>query len=194
MIIPVELHSCDVVAAYHYGSKVYGVSSPVSDTDIILVTKDLPPSESVKLNNTDYNAYWLNQFQDLIKDHEISMLECLFLPFQHILIPYEFEFTLSLSELRKSISHKASNSWVKAKKKLADGEFYIGKKSLWHSLRILMFSIQIAEHKRIVNYSEANPLWEEIVFSPNNDWEYFKEKYQGLYNSTSTKFKKLAPK
>jgi hypothetical protein len=41
------------------------------------------------------------------------------------------------------------------------------KKGIFHALRILMFGIQLKEHKRIVNFSEANELKEEINRLPD---------------------------
>jgi hypothetical protein len=62
---------------------------------------------------------------------------------------------------------KAGNSFAKAGKKLdVEKEHYKGKKSLFHSLRILMFGIQIAKAGRITNYGEANDLWKEIKQVP----------------------------
>ncbi len=81
---------------------------------------------------------------------------------------------------------------MKCKKKLTvekDYNPYIGKKSLWHSFRILMFGIQMLETGKIYDYSCANFLYDEIVNNPENDWNYYKEKYQKLYNSYKSKFR-----
>jgi len=134
----------------------------------------------------------------MLDEHEISALECLFLPPSPpfvMLNKLNYEFKLDLPKLRKAISHKSSNSFVKCKKKLeVEHDYYIGKKSLWHSLRMLMFGTQIAKFGEIVNYCEANKFWKEIVMSERNDWLYFKEKYQPIFNELSTEFRKVAPK
>ncbi|MNR15785.1 hypothetical protein D3C85_1323410 [compost metagenome] len=71
---------------------------------------------------------------------------------------------------------------------------YIAKKSLFHSFRILKYGIQIAKYGRIFDYTEANYLWEEINSFETNDWEFFKTKYQPVYNELKSQFKLEAPK
>jgi hypothetical protein len=192
------LHSkgYDVLNIYPYGSRVYG-SNPNGDYDYIAVVKGDVEEIQISGENFDVTIYNENDFNNLIENHEISILECLYLP-KDILISNlkEFNFVLDLNKLRGSLSKKASNSFVKAKKKLTiekDYNPYIAKKSLFHSLRILMFGIQIAEKGRIYDYSEANCFWTDIVENPKNDWEYYKEIYQPIYNSFKTRLRKLVP-
>ena len=100
-----------------------------------------------------------------------------------------------MSELRTTISEKASHSFVKAKKKIdKEHDYYVGWKSLFHSLRILNFGIQVASKGKIYDYSAANPIWFEIRDAQRYTWDYFKDKYQPVYNELATEFKKLAPK
>ena len=47
---------------------------------------------------------------------------------------------------------------------------------------------------KIYNYSEANKLYSDIVENESNDWEYYKEKYQPLYNSLKSEFKRAHDK
>jgi len=178
---------------FPYGSRVYGTNSETSDYDYIIVSSigyDPP-----KPNITYYSK---KEFQDKINEHEISALECIFLPGEYYQeISKQFTFELDLPKLRSSISSKASNSWVKAKKKFTiekDKDIYIGKKSLFHSLRIIDFGIQIARYKKIVDYSCTNDIWFEIRDNPSEDYNDYKTKYQPIYNSKMTEFRKLAPK
>jgi hypothetical protein len=105
---------------------------------------------------------------------------------------HKFHFKLNNSLLRNEISAKSSNSWVKASKKLTveKNSEYIGKKSLWHSLRIVIFGIQIATKGKIVDYTAANYLYNEIINSGNDDWSYYKDKYQSVFNGLCTEFRK----
>jgi hypothetical protein len=129
-------------------------------------------------------------------------LECYLLPEQHILKPasVKWAFELDLVKLRHSLSGKASQSFVKAKKKFispyewADQERERGKKSLFHSFRILNFGLQIAQHGRIVNYAAANHIFEEIFSEPSNDWEVYQERWKPEFNMLNTEFRKVAPK
>lgn len=187
-----------IVSIFLYGSRVYGNNNTdASDYDFIIVKEqseykiDNLTSKDGIINCTTYSP---KGFQIAIEEHEISILECIFLPDDMILINRkEWVFNLNLSTLRNSISQKSSNSWVKAKKKIIDKEYYIARKSLYHSLRIIAFGKQIAVYGKIVNFEEVNFMWEEIILL-ECDWSIWSEKYHKYRNSILTDFRKLAPK
>ena len=198
-MIELNLNDKNILNVYYYGSNVYNCKGINSDNDYIVVVSDNSMySEQLRISNNDYLFYSESKFKELIQRHEISILECLFLDSTFIMKEtIKFNFVLDLNQLRESISKKSSNSFVKAKKKLIiqkDYNPYIGKKSLFHSLRIILFGIQIAKYSRIINYEEANVYYNDIVNSKINDWEYFKEKYQLIYNNLKTEFRKYAEK
>jgi hypothetical protein len=180
-----------ILYIFRYGSKVYGTNTENSDDDYIVVVEgDEKLEYGIHEGEENITVYSEFTFKELIKKHDIAALECIFSN------DTDFEFELDLTELRRSISAVASNSFVKCKKKLMPGPDYnpyIGKKSLFHSLRILDFGIQIATHGRIVDFSKSNDLYHEIMSIESNDWEVFKEKYQGLANKLKSEFKKVAP-
>lgn len=174
---------------YKYGSHVYGTNHEFSDDDYIVVTPDFFRCSSFSVPE-DTHVIPKTIFINKLFNHDIDALECYFQDeFQM------FPFELDLKKLRHSISSTASNSYVKAKKKLIkERDYYIGKKSLWHSLRILNFGIQIAEAGRIYDYGAMNFLYNEIVNNESNDWDYFDKRYKVIYNKLKSKFKKVAPK
>lgn len=185
---------------YMYGSTVYGTlwNPLLSDKDLIVILKDEPRLEKIWVNDFDIQFYSVDSFQKMIDDHEISALECLFLP-EHLIVKQriKFDFELDLVKLRHSISRKSSNSWVKAKKKLLvekDYDPYIAKKSLFHSLRIIEFGTQIALHKRIADYTSCNIFFEDIIGMDNIEWAALSEKYKPIKNRMMTEFRRLAPK
>lgn len=189
----------NIINQYQYGSRVYETHSVYSDYDYIFVVegnKGIITQQD--FSNCNVTIYDISAFENAIEQHEISVLECLFLPLKFIKKHnMDFKFKVDIEKLRHSISSKSSNSWVKAKKKFEvekDFNPYIAKKSLFHSLRILMFGIQIAKYGKIINYSEANDYWKEIKNIKSNNWEYYKNKYQPTYNSLKSEFKKVAPK
>ena len=54
-----------------------------------------------------------------------------------------------------------------------------GKKSLFHAIRIVMFGIQISKYGKIVDYSAANHIWEEINNNESTNWlEDYHSKYK----------------
>lgn len=180
-----------------YGSRVYGTSQVESDYDYlaIIINDRLKGLTGIEYNHDDLNItlYDRIDWQDQLNNHKIHTLEGYFHPSK--LCQNKFKFKLDLVKLRHELSEKASHSFVKAKKKIEIAkEYYIGWKSLFHSLRILKFAIQVAKFGEIVDFSEANHYWDEIKSAQQYNWDYFKQKYQPEYNRLSTEFKKLAPK
>lgn len=117
-----------------------------------------------------------------------------------------FEFSLDLDKLRRKISAVCSNSWSKARKKLdiPEEDDYLGLKSLFHSIRILSYGIDIARDGKIdfrnilidgENISCSN-LWEQLQYEYEKGWRWkeFKAKYTPLQNNNATLFRLLAPK
>lgn len=197
-----------IINIYPYGSFVYDTNTDKSDIDYIAIyDQEIPVSNTIvttmggqEMNITLFSP---TEFFRKIENHDIDALECLFLREDYKYENIEYYFTLNKAKLRNSISAIASNSWVKCKKKMQQGDDYIGKKSLFHSLRILDFGIQIAYNGKITKYEKAysntllsydefKNLLSEIM--KYDTLEELKEKYQPIYNSLKTEFKKLAPK
>lgn len=189
---------------YNRGSLVYGTYEPdVSDVDILVVVDnschsiiDEYPRHicEVKIENGgDYQFICDDDFAKMVENNNIEALECIF----YTIDPddkYLNIFKLDKWKLRESVSSICSNSWVKAKKKLTvekDYNLRIAQKSLWHSMRLYMFGIQIANTGRIYDFQEANPLWDEIKNADTPTWDYYKEKYQKKFNSLRSELVKL---
>lgn len=178
--------NCNV---YTYGSRVYNTQSDKSDFDFIVVGETIL-TESKNTSWGDLHLFSKQDFVQKIKEHEISALECLFLPSHLKQEIFQIDFTLNSEILRHSISQKSSNSWVKAKKKLeVEKELYIAQKSLFHSLRILTFGIELAQTGKIFNYNQSQ-LWKTVIDCPPEKWSSLKP----LYNSLKSKFKEVCPK
>jgi len=176
-----------------YGSVVYGVATEKSDKDYIAVANNTDQISDAE-SKIDVNIYNQVDFENKIKNHDIDALEAIFCPKEFRIKDCNFEFELNLSRLRESISSKSSHSFVKARKKLRFGEPYVGKKSMWHSFRIILFGTQIAKFGKIIDFAAANYLYEDIVLNDNSDEEYYKNKYSKHINELMTEFRKLAPK
>lgn len=186
----------DIIYMYPYGSYVYGTNSPTSDRDYIIVyggadkSKDAQQTDSHQ-KDISVTTYHIDSWKEHLANHKIFALEC-----QSYASPHQFKMDLPL--LRKEISAKASNSWVKCKKKLElHDEYYIGIKSLFHSFRIPMFGIQLAREGRIFDFSCANMLWFEDfepMLNARPSWDEIKAKYQPMHNELMTEFRKLAEK
>jgi len=183
---------------YPCGSRVYGTHNEDSDYDFIAVYNRVEDKNEFKGELIHLTAYSVGEFLKQLRQHEISALECWSLRDSKVPIHnIDFKFSIDIPTLRKSISARASHCFVKAKKKLTvikDFNPYIGKKSLFHSLRIILFGKQLATWGKIIDFSEANHYYDEIVLSKHDDWEHFKSLWKPEYNRLMTQFRKLAPK
>ena len=186
----------DILALFDYGSVVYGTVGQQSDHDLIAVVKDTALPMNLSKEKLDVTVFKESQFKDMVAQHEISVLECLFLAPRHVhKNTLNIEFKLDKQALRSSVSGKSSNSWVKAKKKFIveeDYSPYIGKKSAWHAVRILDFATQIATDGKISNYSSMNLLLKEILKCET--WEEIDRNFRLTYNTKASEFRLAAPK
>lgn len=192
------INTSEVLLAGYFGSYVYGTNNEQSDVDVVIVTKH--KSIDMTINGVDYQILSEQDFIKKLNLHQIMPLETFFLPNDKIIHEQNgyresLNFSISTKTLRHSLSQTASNSFVKCKKKLTmEQELdYVGLKSLYHSLRILTFGIDMATHGEITNYSVCNDLYHEIINEEPN-WDKLKEKYQPIYNKLSTDFRKVTMK
>lgn len=195
------LNDDNVCAIYPLGSRVYGSYTDDSDYDYILVCWEHFDSEDINVH-----VYTVNQYKQALTNHEIQALECYFMHDDLIVklddTRHQEGFVLDKSKLRTSISTITSNSWVKGKKKLivaGDYDPYLAIKSVFHSLRILDFGIQIANAGHIEDFSTMNWVLEDLKkmstqYQRDELWSAIDTKYRSLYNNNSSRFKLLCPK
>ena len=189
-----KIHPLKVKCIYVFGSRVYGTNSHGSDWDFIMVANTSISNQEIRSGDFNIHIITPDQFQEDLLNHKIQMLECYFAPtWAKILEDREWEFKLDMGRLRHSISHVSSNSWVKCKKKLAQGDYYIGLKSIFHSIRIPMFGTQIAKFGKIVDFSCANKIWEDMN-KENWTWTQLDNRYRELQHSVLSEFRKYASK
>ena len=169
-----------------FGSYIYN-ESKAKDIDVLIIESNIKPVNNIY----DFQYISKDVFIAHLKKCDIRALECIFSPQSNFIEDYE-KF-IDWSYLRSAISQKSSHSYVKAKKKMSkENEIYIGQKSLYHSLRILLFGIQLAKYKKIINFSEANHYLEKIMLIENwNDLELI---YKKEYNRLHSEFKLACPK
>ena len=182
------INDSNILNIYCYGSTVYKSNNPQSDIDLIAVVEK-KIIEQTSDDNINISFYTKEEFESRLTNHEISALECIFLSNEFILKKnIEFAVKINKHKLRCACSEKASNSFVKAKKKIQEGNIYVGQKSLFHSIRIIDFAIQIITHGRIINYeSVSNILFDILKLEPNNIISIFKP----LYNNKKSELRKL---
>lgn len=184
---PKMVHGC-----YIFGSQVYGTADNYSDWDVMLIANSSVPE--LEHNDGRFNIHTVtpDKFKEWCDVNHIKSIECMFAPPQFQLKPFDYEFRFKEASFRHNISHTVSNSWVKSKKKLIQSDYYIGIKSLFHSLRIADFGIQFAK-KGEIEFSEMNWLWNELM-KRNWTWLELEAKYKPLKNELMTEFRTLCKK
>lgn len=193
IIAAAQIHPKKVKGCYVFGSRVYQSASEYSDWDIILIANS--PSYEVEIRSGDLNIHIITPDLALkyAKDNHIKAIELICAPEWAKLMEFDFKFVYKEDSFRHNISHTVSNSWVKAKKKIQQGDYYIGIKSLFHSLRIVDFGIQFSSSRKI-DFTSSNWIWDEINVDLEFQWEDLFTKYKPLLNERLSDFRKLAPK
>ena len=190
-----KIHPSKVKCIYVFGSRVYGTSGYSSDWDFIMIANNAVSNQEIRSGDFNIHVIVPDEFEKMLKAHHPGAIECFYAPQEfRLLETITFNFKISIPSLRHSFSHVSSNSWVKCKKKLEQNDYYIGVKSLFHSLRIPMFGIQIAKEGYISDFSCANKIY-DIIFSRNDwPWEELDEKFRPLKNQILTDFRKVTQK
>lgn len=185
-----------------YGSRNYGTATEDSDYDFIGVcrTANMPTTQLTNIvtgsgKKVDVTMYGEDKYLEGIYGCEISILECLAVDYPNGPLPI-----FDMKALRHSISQKASNSWVKGKKKMtveADFDMYIAKKSLFHSLRILKFGTLIATTGNIPMKEMAATLlpslWDQIQ-NIEGGWDEHDAVLRDLHHKYASEFRAVCPK
>lgn len=176
-----------------YGSRVYGTEKSWSDHDFIAIVPEnrrVDTGTEYRRGDTDIHIYNRWDFRKQLEKHRIHCLEAYFHPDGEV--PKHFQLALDLNVLHDSISQKSLHSFVRAKQKMRkEGNIDLGRKSLFHSLRILDFGIQVAKEGRIVDYSSMNEVWVDMESSPLYNWDCFKERYNDRFKELKSKFREV---
>lgn len=161
---------------YLYGSQVYGTNNMDSDYDFLVLASSF--HEHKEFNDGKYNVHIKTPdiFEDELRNHKMSALECYFAPeFAKVRGKKSFDtFSVKTVTLQRCSLSESHNSWLRGKRMILDGDMYRGMKSIWHSIRILMFAKQILDEGDIYDFSEANNHWEAIDDSEYVKWNDFK--------------------
>jgi hypothetical protein len=188
------IHPLRAKACYVFGSRVYGNHKNESDWDIKLIANGT--MSNVELRRGLYNIHIITpqDFEQQLKEHKPGSVECVLGPDKFRIKDGDFPFKLSIPSLRHSFSHTSSNSWVKAKKKIEKGDYEVGVKSLFHSMRIPMLGTQIAEHGKIIDWTVANDIHKKLWSRYDWTWEELDEEFREQKNNILTEFRKVTTK
>lgn len=202
-----------VLAIIPYGSQVYK-NKQSSDYDFYVVLEGEGIYQDLHRKDIDITIISKDNFLEDIQKNSVKGLETLFTSKEvdNYFIEDSLEIEMQLlkksvinpSKIREQFSKTTSNSYVKAKKKIiidADFDYMTSLKSLWHSIRINDFAIQILE-KGEIDFSSMNELYINIQndytqfnqADKNNMWTLLHSKYRPIFNEKHSHLKKLCPK
>jgi len=200
----------EILGLYIYGSRLWDTANEKSDLDYCIIVDDnsviFELSDGyIQKESEDIDLHIMSAtyYEDLVRNCDEFALSIYFQKYP--LMKYEIDIKvqdLNLQNLRKSFSSKANNSYVKAKKKLQDGELKTAYKSLYHSIRILDFGRKIAEEiiekedrlYDMTSFGECIEWFEECFMIKKMTWEEIHKIFKPIFNDYATEFKKLAPK
>lgn len=176
------LHPLKIRNIYVFGSRVYGTNREDSDYDILVTACQMHAHLEIKDDEYNIHIYTPDNFKEKLKQHDIHALECVFAPeWAKLQLKEDYlnQWKYNPEKLQKYIHNQSYSSWGKGKDNIVEGYTEYGLKSIFHSLRMLMFAIQIANEGKIINYSEANDLHKELMALKDEDieWNVFRDKY-----------------
>lgn len=174
-----KIHPSRVKSIFLFGSRVYETNRPDSDYDVILVGSSLLEASEIKEGKYNIHIHTPDKFKRDLYNHDVHNLECIYAPENAVVYNSEkYPFKLDKNRLKKSFLSASHNSWMKAKNRIIECDIDGGVKSAFHSMRILMFGIQIAKSGHIINFSEANHIWKSMdQFEESYEWQPFKEEF-----------------
>ena len=167
-------------AIYLYGSRVYGTNHPGSDYDFRVIACSLDREKELRDSKYNIHINTPDKFQDDLYNYRAVNLECIYAPSFAVVkedISYRESFKINPAKLKKAFLSQSHDAWHKGKIKLLDMDIERGLKSIFHSMRILIFGLQILEHGEIIDFSEANDYWAEIDGCDQFKWNYWKDNF-----------------
>lgn len=168
---------------YLFGSRVYGTFDLDSDFDFIVVANNLERDREIRDGRYNIHIHTPDKFQDDLRTYRMVNLECVYAPFfakAQEKTDYFKTLTIDTFKFKKSIFKQSHDAWLKSNMKFREMDIDRATKSLFHSLRILLFGIQIVEENEIFDFSEANYYWEEIKNIEEFKWNIFKKRFLPL--------------
>ena len=190
--------STTIIGLIPFGSITYGTITETSDRDMVVIV-DHPTDLYIQYetNELDLHIMSLDTFRTRLYSHDILALEVYYNTSPIIALEH-IDFVVDKVKLRHTISAVVSNSWVKAKKKvmLSNEDNWLGYKSLFHSIRILDFGIQLASEGKISDYKRHQPTWDKIMsmVDDNTSMHDMMQHFKPSHNKNATYFRELAPK
>lgn len=179
-----------------FGSFVYGLVNELSDKDFIIIS-DL----SVVSKDPNIEYFTLEAFKQDLDNCKIKAIEAYFTDIKYFNSKGIY-FTLNKTLLRHEISAIVSNAYVKSKKKIIQGDVYVGLKSYYHCIRLLTYANSLAKNNylKFEDHIEfLKPFYIDIISFKNDEgtletFQKLDNKYKDILKSLRHDFKLSCPK
>lgn len=186
-----EVHPLKVRNIYIYGSQVYGYARKSSDYDIVMVAPGLGGRE---IKHEIYNIHQVmpDKFADEVKEYKIRALECVFAPeWAKLREKQKPEITIIKPKLIGAMLSQSHDMWNQAKRKMNEEDVMRGNKGGFHSLKTLIFGIDILKNGTITNFEAIKTLHEEFTSHYFFQWEDLKTQYLPMKKELEDEIKTL---
>tara|TARA_Y100000034_G_scaffold136937_2_gene217357 strand:- start:102 stop:914 length:813 start_codon:yes stop_codon:yes gene_type:complete len=148
---------------YLYGSHVYGTASKGSDYDFLVILRDEEKVEQYISDTIDITYVHINDFLKNIGKGDINYIEALkneVYSSKDLSIKIKFNPRFIHSTMDKCYnSYRKGISYTKSKD---ESKVYRGKKSLFHSVRMMSFFRDLVKYEEI-SFSAANIYYYDIM-------------------------------
>lgn len=218
---PLEIHK-DLFLRHNYlekflrGSRTYGTQNEDSDNDYGVIVEDdsiiIDQPNVFDNEKCDTRIHPVNSFDNdveivkesdfikMIEEHEPFAIEPLMLDDNDFVRKYKQYLNINPWKLRCKFGQISNNSWSKAKKKMTiveDYDLYCGAKSLFHSIRLLIFACSFVKgYIEDCEMETVRSLHNEIMNDMKSGftWEEFNKKYKPLWKKWHHEMVLLCPK
>jgi len=165
------------------GSRLWGTARRDSDWDLLVVHADVTGKTSRHSGDGRIDAVVTSQEEYFERCRRHQWLECLtlFVPPDNCLRKQAppADFTIDRRLLAASVAEETNKDWARARKYVERGDLERAKRTIVHTLRMNMMALQLATHGRIVDFTVANDLREELWGVYSQDWRYYDVEYGG---------------
>jgi len=189
------LHPSKLRNIYVFGSRVYKTYTLNSDIDLVVIACSMDVNKEIHEGIYNVHITTPDAFKEQLDSHDVHCLECIYAPREAQImtrIDYLKDFRLDEGQLKKMLVSQSAWAWTKAQRRMEKGNIIGGAKSLFHSLRILKFGLQIINNNRITNFQGANHFWEEIRNFDGLEWQEYQDKWTNIKKSLMKQLKRAS--
>lgn len=169
------INNSDILYVYENGLQIYGLFEDVNDRDFVLISRDNYIPEGFEPNGKTYTAvtndgschfllYFVKDWFEEVTNGSIIAWECACLPKKYIHKEHvKLLLQTDLLKLRLNYNKRYNDITSLAKDCILNDYIITGEKLLWYLIKDLMFSNQIIENHKIVNFKEPKESYKQVV-------------------------------